>query len=236
MKKSLPFIIFGSIFTAYGLWLCIISNLNLGVLLVVFFGLLALGWGVFYEKVCSVTKRGFFKACKIIVIALLCMELALVSFIAIYGVSDNADYSEDAVIVLGAGINGDKVTLPLKMRLDVALEYCNKNPDAVVVVSGGQGFQETVTEAYAMEKYLVEKGIEKERIIKEEMATSTEENMAFSKKILDERFVNGYSVVVVTNNFHVFRSVCYAKDAGFGDVTHIHGGLQWYNLSLNDQH
>ncbi len=216
--------------TIYGFILCIMSNLNLGVVLVVVLGILAISIGIFYEKINELTKSGFLKYCKVFVIAVLCIEFVLVTFIAVYGIVDNFDYNEDAVVVLGAGIRGDKVTLPLKMRLDKAIQYHNENPEAVIVVTGGQGFQETVTEAYAMEKYLVEHGVEKEKIIKEEKATSTTENMEFSKELLDKYFEDNYAIVVITNNFHVFRGTSIAKKTGFNDVSHMHAGLQWYNL------
>jgi len=170
------------------------------------------------------------KTLKIFIVCLICIEILLVGFIAIYGQNDNVNYDEDVVVVLGAGINGDKVTLPLKMRLDKAVKYYEKNPEAIIVVTGGQGFQETVTEASAMEKYLAAKGIPKEKIIKEEKATSTNENMRFSKQILDGYFGDEYSIVVVTNNFHIYRSVAISKNEGFQEVFHLHCGLQWYNL------
>lgn len=216
--------------TLYGLILCITSNLNMGVLLVLALGFFAVITGFFYEKIKKLTKSGILKYCKISVIIILCIEFVLVSFIAIYGVADNVDYTEDAVVVLGAGIRGERVTLPLKMRLDKAIEYHSKNPQAVIVVTGGRGFQETVTEAYAMEKYLIEHGIKKDKIIKEEEATSTEENMKFSKALLDKCFDDEYSVAVISNNFHIFRGTYNAKRAGFELVTHMHAGLQWYNL------
>ena len=220
----------GIILTIYGLILCILSNLNIGVVLIALLGVFAIVAGMFYDKIREYTKSGVLKYCKAFVVASLCIELILTSFIAIYGVADNMDYREDAVIVLGAGIRGDKVTLPLKLRLDKAIEYHIQNPDAVIVVSGGQGFQETVTEAYAMEKYLVEHGVKKEKIIKEDRATSTDENMEFSKILLDDLHGKDYSVVVVTNNFHIFRGVSIARKNGFADVRHMHAGLQWYNL------
>ncbi len=222
--------IIGIVMSIYGLILCIMSNLNLGVVLIVVLGIFAIITGIFYENINKLTKSGFFKYCKVVIIAILCIEFVLISFIAIYGVADNISYREDAVIVLGAGIRGDKVTLPLKMRLDKAIEYHYKNPEALIVVTGGQGFQETVTEAYAMEKYLVEHGVEKNKIIKEEKATSTAENMEYSKVLLDKYFENDYSIVVVTNNFHVFRGTRIAIKTGFKDVSHMHAGLQWYNL------
>ena len=160
-------VVAGIIFIVYGLILSIISNLNLGVMLTIILGVMALIYGIFSEKINAVTSSGFLKYLKFFGIILFCAELILVGFIAIYGQSDNITYKEDAVIVLGAGIRGDRVTLPLKMRLDKVVEYHSKNPDALIVVTGGQGFQETVTEAYAMEKYLIEKGVDKNVIFKE---------------------------------------------------------------------
>ena len=220
----------GIVFTVYGSLLCIFSNIEIGVLTVLVFGIVVLCTGIFYLKIKKLFKKRFFKVIRILLIILVLAEILLVSFIAVYGVSDNAEYNEDAVIVLGAGIRGERVTLPLKLRLDKAIEYHHKNPDAKIIVTGGQGFQETVTEAYAMEKYLLENGVDKDKIIKEEKATSTSENMKFSKEILDAEFENDYSVVIVTNNFHVFRGATIAKKTGFHKVSHIHAGLQWYNL------
>ena len=54
--------------------------------------------------------------------------------------------------------------------------------------------------------------------------------MRFTKEILDNTLDGGYSVTVITNNFHIYRSVCIAKNEGFTDVTHMHAGLEWYNL------
>ncbi|MBQ4110983.1 MAG: YdcF family protein [Clostridia bacterium] len=223
-------VIAGIIFIVYGLILSVISNLNLGVILTIMIGVLSLIYGIFSEKINEITSSGFLKYLKFFVIILFCTELILVGFISIYGQSDNISYKEDAVIVLGAGIRGDRVTLPLKMRLDKAIEYHHKNPDALIVVTGGQGFQETVTEAYAMEKYLIEKGVDKNVIVKEEKATSTNENMRFSKNILDRKLKGNYEIVVITNNFHIYRGVSIAKKEGFKNVFHMHAGLQWYNL------
>ncbi len=224
MNKLL--LLFGIVLLFYGLCLCVLSNLNLGVVLVVLLGAVLLLYSIFYNK----TKNGFFKVLKIAVIVVLAVEFAFVGFLALYGENDNVTYDEQAVIVLGAGIRGDKVTLPLKLRLDKVIEYSKKNTDAVIVVTGGQGFQETVTEAYAMEKYLVENGVGKDKIIKEEKATSTNENMRFSKEILDRKFDKPYKTAVITNGFHIYRGVSIAHLEGFTDVTHYHAGLQWYNI------
>ena len=211
--------------------MALVSNFNLGVILTVAFGLLLLLWGFFYKKINAVSKTGALKVIKYITVALICVEAVLIGFIAFYGQSGNCDYTEDAVIVLGAGIRGDRVTVPLAYRLNEAIEYHETNPEAVIVVTGGQGYQETVTEAYAMEKYLIQRGVNPDKIIKEEMATSTNENMRFSKALLDEYFEGDYSVVVITNNFHTYRGVEIAKMEGFENVYHKSAGLRWYNMA-----
>lgn len=220
----------GIVISANGIFLLVSSNFNLGIALICLLGIMLLMWGIFYDKIREKTKSGVWRVVKAAVISLLCAEILLVGFVCVYGQFDNADYSEDAVIVLGAGIRGDKVTLPLKMRLDKAVEYHKKNPEAYIVVTGGQGLQETVTEAYAMEKYLLANGVDKSVIIKEERATSTNENMRFSKQLLDPLFEGNYKTVVITNNFHIYRGVYIAELEGFKNVTHIHAGLQWYNI------
>lgn len=213
-----------------GAFMSIVSNLNLGVILTVLAGVFLLAWGIFYEKISQITKTGRAKWVKRVVIALACLELLLVGFLAFYGQVDNVNYNEDAVIVLGAGIRGDRVTVPLAYRLRAAIEYHEKNPEAVIIVTGGQGYQETITEAEAMERYLVQRGVNPEKIIKEEKATSTNENMRFSKEILDKRWGSDYDVVVITNNFHIYRGVQIAKLEGFENVKHKHAGLRWYNM------
>lgn len=213
-----------------GAFMSLVSNFNLGVILTVLAGAFFLLWGVFYKKINEFTKRGWAKWVKIAVITLVCLEAMLIAFLAIYSQVDSVNYNEDAVIVLGAGIRGDRVTVPLAYRLNAAIEYHKKNPDAVIVVTGGQGFQETITEAEAMEKYLLRKGVNPDKIIKEEKATSTNENMRFTKEILDEHFEGEYSVVVVTNNFHIYRGVQIAKIEGFENVYRKHAGLKWYNI------
>lgn len=227
---SLILIAMGIILTVYGFVMSVITNFNFGPLVIDVSGILAVLCGVFYNRLKVITSKGVGKFIKLFVITLICIELAFVGFLAIYGKTENVTYSEDAVIVLGAGVKGDRVSYALQLRLDKAIEYHKQNPRAPIIVTGGLGFQEIVTEAYAMKKYLVEKGVDQSCIIMEEKATSTAENMRFSKEILDEHFGREYNVVVITNGFHIFRSVYLAKRAGFSEVYHMRTGLQWYNV------
>lgn len=120
---------------------------------------------------------------------------------------------EATVVVLGAKVNGDQPSLMLRRRLNKALEYMKVNPEAICVVTGGQGADEEFPEAQVMGDYLVSRGIDAERVIREDRSTSTRENFRFAAELLRER--EGYSpetpVIVVTDAFHQLRASIFAK-------------------------
>ena len=133
---------------------------------------------------------------------------------------------EDAkyVIVLGAHVNGTVVTNSLKRRLDVAFFYAQHHPKVKVIVSGGRGEGELITEAEAMANYLITCGLSPARIIQEAKSTTTEENLRFSAQIVNDVFLKtkrqgeqlqNPPVLIVTNNFHVYRSLQIAKRVGY---------------------
>jgi len=124
----------------------------------------------------------------------------------------------DYIIVLGAQVRENGPSSVLKYRLDKAVEYLNENPDTVCIVSGGQGPNEPCPEAEAMSAYLIEKGIEANRILVENKSLSTVENIRNSKELMNESY-NG--VGIVTNNFHVYRAVRMAKAQGLENVCGI---------------
>jgi uncharacterized SAM-binding protein YcdF (DUF218 family) len=213
----------GALVLASAILATFLSNFNLGLILAYLLGTAVLSVGLGYEK----TERIhiFFKA--LFLIALVGIMVFVISLF-ICGKSDTVDYKEDAIIVLGAGIRGEKVGKGLQGRLDAAFEYHKSNPDAVIIVSGGQGPQESITEALAMERYLIEKGVPKDKIIKEEASTSTNENFRFSKKLLEERFGSEYKTAFVTTDYHIYRAENIAELEGFESVTHCHSDIQWY--------
>lgn len=232
MKKFIRIIciIFGAVLIVLGCAMLMLSNIDFGIILTPIVGAVLLLYGILYNRL---NKNRTLKAIKYIIAIGLCLELAFSCFLFIYGNCDNVTYDEDVLIILGAGLHGEQLSLPLWYRLDAALDYIEKNPDVTVVVSGGQGFQETVTEAYAMEKCLVENGVDPNNIIKEENATSTFENYKFSKQLLDERFQgNPYSAATITNDFHIFRATILA---GLNElnVTHYHAKIPWYTTVSN---
>lgn len=121
------------------------------------------------------------------------------------------------IIILGAGIRSEEVTPLLRSRLDKAIEYQGKQTEKITfVVSGGQGPNEPVSEAFAMRKYLLSRGIPNEQIISEDKSTTTLENMLFSKQKIREDWGSQLDEPVIlfsTSNYHVLRGAMYARMA-----------------------
>lgn len=132
-----------------------------------------------------------------------------------------ADGTEDAVVVLGCAVIGDRPSNTMRKRVNAAYEYSLKNPKAVFVLSGGKGPQEDVTEAYAMQKLMLELGVPEDRLILEEKATGTTENFVFSKELLDKHFNGKYKTAFVTNDFHCYRAGRLALLHGYDQITSI---------------
>lgn len=132
----------------------------------------------------------------------------------------------DYIIVLGALVLDNGPALSTIYRLDEAIKYLNENQQTRCIVSGGKGDNEPDTEANIMSKYMIEEGIEIDRLILEDEATSTLENLAFSEKFLDK---NINEVGIVTNNFHVSRAIYLAKKLGYKNVC----GIPSYSLPIN---
>lgn len=143
----------------------------------------------------------------------------------------------DYLIVLGARVREDGLTTSLRMRLDKAIAYSQENPDTILVLSGGKGDDEPMMECQAMYHYLVYNGVPKDQMVLETFSTSTVENIAYSKVIIDdleqkkkgetakklEPIAPGpYSVVedkplqigILTSDFHLFRAKMIGKKWG----------------------
>ncbi|MFJ8547264.1 YdcF family protein [Streptomyces sp. NPDC093586] len=121
----------------------------------------------------------------------------------------------DYIVVLGSGlIGGDRVPPLLASRLDRAHALLEtelaRGGLPVLIMSGGQGPDETVPEAHAMADYLAARGIPAENLLREAESATTEENLRNSKALMDERG-SGYRCAVVTNDFHAFRAAFTAR-------------------------
>lgn len=145
------------------------------------------------------------------------------------------------VIILGAKVNGSTPSLTLKYRIDRAYDYLLEHPDVKVIVSGGKGNDEGISEAEAMQNRLLSFGIDGDRIILEDQSTSTKENLEFSKQIImrqhsmNEESIDDIDtpILVVTTDFHVMRAVKIAKKCGFEDAQGLPSKSVWYLTPTN---
>jgi uncharacterized SAM-binding protein YcdF (DUF218 family) len=119
-----------------------------------------------------------------------------------------------ALIVLGSRVTGNRVSGVLRRRLDRALSlYRRQDPGPLLVVTGGQGADEQITEAAAMRGYLLDNAVPEDHVVVEDRATTTEENLRYSVALLTERDTPG-PVAAVTNNYHAFRTAVLARKLG----------------------
>ena len=107
---------------------------------------------------------------------------------------------------------GDVPSKALELRLKAALKYARENEDTTLILSGGQGFGEDITEAKCMENYLTAHGISQERLVLEEKSTSTKENLKFSDELTG---CSKKNTGILSNNFHVYRAVKLAEKLGY---------------------
>ncbi|MCI9078792.1 MAG: YdcF family protein [Lachnospiraceae bacterium] len=145
-----------------------------------------------------------------------CFIIAITEFTIIVNGFQKPEPGADYVIVLGARVNGTKVSRNLKYRLDSALDYIKNNPGCKIVVTGGQGKGEDITEGQAMKDYLVQNGADPGIILKEEKSKNTEQNFKYSMDIIKDKSAK---VVIVSNNFHIYRAKRIALKQGYENVS-----------------
>lgn len=156
-------------------------------------------------------------------ICIVVLVLGLATFLGIEGCVVSGFDAEgeldlDYIIVLGAQVKDSGPSRVLKYRLDKAYDYLQENENTICIVSGGQGKNEPVSEAEGMYEYLTGRGIDPERIYIEDASKTTAENLRLSQKYFDAETDR---VGIVTNNFHMFRSLCIARRAGVKNVCGI---------------
>ena len=121
----------------------------------------------------------------------------------------------DYVIIHGAGLlRGDQLSKLLRDRVDKAIQVYRKDPTPPKLIpSGGKGGDETISEAEAMRRYLLQQGIPEADILMEDQSATTLENLRFSRQILDGQEGRKYTALV-TSNYHVYRALRYCRRIG----------------------
>ena len=144
----------------------------------------------------------------------------------------------DYLIVFGAGLFGDQPSRSLRDRLDAAAKYLASSPETKVILSGGKGDDEKISEAQAMYTFLLDHGIKEDRILLEDRSTSTKENIQFSSELIQSEIsgtgmkISDLQVVVISSEYHLHRIRYLAKKAGLS-VTCIAAPTSLWIIKVN---
>lgn len=193
-------------FVGFGTWFFLIWGLG---------GLILTGWGYLLIKQTTKVFPGWVKLCWGALVGLGMAALVAVEGLIFTEFGARPQPGADYCVILGAQMKSGGPSEVLKRRLDRALEYLLENPETQVIVSGCQGSNEPVSEARGMYDYLVRAGIDPKRILLEEESRNTCENLEFSGRLLDRQ---EHRVVLVTNNFHMYRALRLAEGSGYEHV------------------
>ena len=145
--------------------------------------------------------------------------LALILYLEgriVWAGSRSPERDADYCIVLGCKVNGNRPSTALRYRIEAAARYLTDHPQTLAIASGGQGADEGISEASCIRQELIAAGIAEERILMEDHSTSTMENIHYSRELIADSEAR---VVMITSNYHVYRSMELAKRAGLRRVS-----------------
>lgn len=136
--------------------------------------------------------------------------------VTVGGLIHTAQPAEHA-IVLGMALQNGKPTEDLLSRLDTAQRFLEQNPDATLILTGGNAGEDGRTEAAVMRDLLLERGVSEERVRLEDQAKTTKENFRNTARMIDP----AQPVVLISSNYHMARAVRTAKSAGFARILRL---------------
>ena len=166
------------------------------------------------------------------------LAFALLECFIYAGAKDRIDGDPQVMVIFGCQVKPWGPSILLQDRLDKALEYLADHPDMTVVVTGGKGDDEHVSEARCMRDYLVEHGFPSERILMEDRSRNTWQNINYTLALLhEEGYDTTNDVLLVSNGFHLQRiQMLWGRAAGgtymvstlAAPVTHKPSGVQMF--------
>ena len=195
------------------------SRFDFFILLFGLFGLALIITALAFGKITALVKR-FPKLIKIT--GLLIIFVFILSFIIVEAVIINSmrpaipEGKTDYVIILGCQVIGVYPSVPLIRRVHTAEIYLKEHDEVKAIVTGGQGPGEDISEAKAMRRLLIERGVSGERILIEDRAKNTKENLMFCDELYDLKEKN---IILVTTDYHMFRSLAIAKKLGYRNIS-----------------
>ena len=194
-----------------------VFNIGNGTGLLVFTVLILIG--IFWKRFKAlITKLRQKKAGRIITdiagfFVMLTIVLVIVESICILTGANKKPAGDETVVVLGSQVRAYGPSLMTKARLDAAIIFLNEHPDNKCILSGGQGPDEPFSEAKGMSDYMIQKGIDPDRLYLEDRSRNTRENLKYSKELIESEGLNP-NIAIVSNEFHLYRAGIIAKKLG----------------------
>ena len=224
MKRLLLFIA-GALLLIDGLWLISMDKIHLGIVLPLLIGSIFIVTALFYNAIHQYLARHatFKKIWKLCWAGFWVWLISLAGFFAYlqYSIAQSNHIPPvKAILVLGSGIEHGQPSATLKARLDAASDVALNNPEAVLIMTGGLGFHEKVSEAEVMKTYIVQNyHVNPEHIYLEDRSTSTELNIINSKAILKDLNIRlNQPIAIATSDFHLPRASAIAQYQGYTNI------------------
>lgn len=187
---------------------------NIGSALGIALGCALILYGIFRKRLGSKLHRLVH-----VLAALALAGLLILGGLQLYGTKKQPEEGQPVtMIILGCRVNGSEPSLMLWNRINTARRYLEEHPEVKAICSGGKGNDEHISEAQCIYNKLVEAGIDPERLVLEEASSSTKENLAFSKTLIEEKGLEK-DVLLVTNGYHCYRAMMIARKEGITAYT-----------------
>lgn len=126
-----------------------------------------------------------------------------------YGKTDEKAPS-DVAIVLGAAVWDGEVSPVYRERINHAISLYEDGFVDYIILTGGFGEGSYKSDSQVAKEYALSQGIPEERLLIEEKSTITEENLEFSKEVMEENDLE--TAIIVSDPLHMKRSMLIAKD------------------------
>ena len=161
------------------------------------------------------------------IVVVIGVSLVVAAMIAMHqGAKGHAVAEDTPAVVLGCHVKDGRPSRILGERIDAAYEYLSSHPQAIAVLSGGQGEDEAISEAECMYRELTARGIDGSRRYKEESSVNTPTNLRHSREILEEvlgadsAWTEDHEIALITSEFHCYRGCLHAKQEGLSPVAY----------------
>ncbi|MDR1390543.1 MAG: YdcF family protein [Treponema sp.] len=192
-----------------------IGYLNMFNLIWLFSGLALIAVTVFRKRIYKILKHKIIRILFLVIAFIFSLSFILIEINVINNAKTNQVENADYIILLGAGLNGKNPSLTLTRRINTAIDYLKLNQNTKIIVSGGRGRDEDISEAEVISNVLQNNGISAEHIVLEDKSRNTLENLKYSGEI-----INDYNkkVLIVSSEFHLFRAKSIAKKIGYKNI------------------